>query len=34
VNERVEGLIHAAGLVVLVALIIAVSFGDVARLLR
>jgi regulator of sigma E protease len=34
VNERVEGLIHAGGLVVLIALIIAVSFGDVARLLR
>ncbi len=34
VNERVEGLIHAGGLIVLVALIIAVSFGDVARLLR
>lgn len=34
VNERVEGLIHAGGLVVLVAIIIAVSFGDVARLLR
>jgi regulator of sigma E protease len=34
VNERVEGLIHAAGLIVLVLLIIAVSFGDVARLLR
>lgn len=34
VNERVEGLIHAGGLVVLIVLIIAVSFGDVARLLR
>lgn len=34
VNERIEGLIHAAGLVVLVVLIVAVSFGDVARLLR
>ena len=34
VNERVEGLIHAGGLVVLIALIIVVSFGDVARLLR
>lgn len=34
VNERVEGLIHAGGLVVLIAIIILVSFGDVARLLR
>jgi regulator of sigma E protease len=34
VNERVEGLIHAGGFVVLLILILAVSFGDVARLLR
>jgi regulator of sigma E protease len=34
VNERVEGLIHTGGFVVLVILILAVSFGDVARLLR
>jgi regulator of sigma E protease len=34
VNERVEGLIHTGGFVVLVLLILAVSFGDVARLLR
>jgi regulator of sigma E protease len=34
VNERVEGIIHAGGLAVLIILIIAVSFGDVARLLR
>ena len=34
VNERVEGLIHTGGFIVLVILILAVSFGDVARLLR
>jgi regulator of sigma E protease len=34
VNERVEGLIHTGGFVVLLILILAVSFGDVARLLR
>jgi regulator of sigma E protease len=34
VNERVEGLIHTGGFVVLLVLILAVSFGDVARLLR
>jgi regulator of sigma E protease len=34
VNERVEGLIHTGGFVVLMLLILAVSFGDVARLLR
>jgi regulator of sigma E protease len=34
VNERVESLIHAGGFVVLLILILAVSFGDVARLLR
>ncbi len=34
VNERVEGLIHTGGFVILVILILAVSFGDVARLLR
>ena len=34
VNERVEGLIHTGGFVVLIVLILAVSFGDVARLLR
>ena len=34
VNERVESLIHTGGFVVLLVLIIAVSFGDVARLLR
>lgn len=34
VNERVESLIHTGGFVVLLILILAVSFGDVARLLR
>lgn len=34
VNERVEGLIHTGGFVVLLAVLLAVSFGDVARLLR
>jgi len=34
VNERVEGLIHTGGFVVLMLLILAVSFGDVARILR
>jgi regulator of sigma E protease len=34
VNERVESLIHTGGFVVLLVLILAVSFGDVARLLR
>jgi regulator of sigma E protease len=34
VNERVEGIIHTGGFFVLLALILAVSFGDVARLLR
>jgi regulator of sigma E protease len=34
VNERVEGMIHAGGLIALIAVIIVVSFGDVARLLR
>jgi regulator of sigma E protease len=34
VNERVEGILHAGGFIVLVILILAVSFGDVARLLR
>ena len=34
VNERVEGLIHTGGFIVLVILILAVSFGDVVRLLR
>jgi len=34
VNERVEGLIHTGGFVVLVALILAVSYGDILRLLR
>jgi regulator of sigma E protease len=34
VNERVEGLIHTGGFVVLLILILAVSFGDDARLLR
>jgi regulator of sigma E protease len=34
VNERVESLIHTGGFVVLLLLILAVSFGDVARLLR
>jgi regulator of sigma E protease len=34
VNERVESLIHTGGFVVLLILIVAVSFGDVARLFR
>jgi regulator of sigma E protease len=34
VNERVEGIIHTGGFIVLVLLILAVSLGDVARLLR
>jgi regulator of sigma E protease len=34
VNERVESLIHTGGFVVLLALILAVSLGDVAKLLR
>ncbi len=34
VNERVEGIIHTGGFFVFLALILAVSFGDVARLLR
>jgi regulator of sigma E protease len=34
VNERVEGLIHTGGFVVLLVLILAVSYGDVLRLLR
>jgi regulator of sigma E protease len=34
VNERVESIIHTGGFVVLLILIAAVSFGDVARLLR
>ncbi len=34
VNERMEGLIHTGGFIVLLLLILAVSFGDVARLLR
>jgi regulator of sigma E protease len=34
VNERVEGLIHTGGFIVLLILIVAVSFGDVAKLLR
>jgi regulator of sigma E protease len=34
VNERVEGILHMGGFIVLVILILAVSFGDVARLLR
>jgi regulator of sigma E protease len=34
VNERVEGILHMGGFIVLVILILAVSFGDIARLLR
>lgn len=34
VNERVEGIIHTGGFFVLLLLILAVSFGDVRRLLR
>ncbi len=34
VNERVEGLIHTGGFVVLLLLILAVSYGDILRLLR
>lgn len=34
VNERVEGILHTGGFIVLLILILAVSFGDVARLLR
>jgi regulator of sigma E protease len=34
VNERVEGLIHTGGFFVLLLLILAVSYGDILRLLR